>query len=195
MKLALALCVVSLSCGNHDDAAKSISDPAPVAGKSAEPAKAAFSADGATHALDALASCTSQYNCAAFDTLAGFGAAAGPQLVALISDLGKPEKLRGLVAILIGKAKLPDAGPKLVEIGLASRDVTIQHDFLVAAGECGGDATFAALTAQYDQENHGDMQEHLVELGYGLKGFPDKAKAWAMGAMPKARAIRSSTST
>ncbi len=186
MKPAMMICVALVACGKQDDATKPSASPT-VAAKPTEAAKPVYSADAATRELDALAACTSQYSCPAFDTLAAFGAAAGPQLVAFVTDLGKPDVQRGLVALLIGKAKLPEAGPKLVEIGLSSKDVTVEHNFLEAAGLCGGDATFAALTAEYDRENHGDMDEHLVELVYGLQGFPAKAKTWAMGALPTAK--------
>ncbi len=181
MKLVAVLCVVSFAC----DASKPT--PPPAAAHPSGSAKPSYSAEAATHALGALGSCTIQFSCAAFDTLASFGGAAGAQLMAYVSDLGNTEKSRALAAVLIGMAKVPDAGPKLVEIGLSSQDATVDHAFFEAAGRCGGDATFAALAAQYDRENHGDMREHLVELRYGLKAFPKQARAWAMGALPMAK--------
>ena len=111
-KLPLALCLVALAgCNKKEDkpaATATASETKPI---EAVPAKAAYSPDAAKQQLAALASCSSQYNCAAFDTLAGFGAAAGPDLLAFVSDASKPIAQRRLVALAIGKAKLADAGP------------------------------------------------------------------------------------
>src|SRR5207244_5671000 len=110
------------------------------------------SPDAAKKAIGELATCTSQYGCKAFDALAGFGAAAGGDLLALAGDTTRPIEQRRLAAVLIGQAKVPDAGPKLVELAMALDNKDVKQslatsDYFEAAGMCGGDATFAALAA------------------------------------------------
>ena len=45
----------------------------------------------------------------------------------------------------------------------------------------------SALTAQYDKENHGDMNEHLVPLADGIAGFGPKALDYAKTKMKGAK--------
>ncbi|HUJ61119.1 MAG TPA: hypothetical protein VLX92_21595 [Kofleriaceae bacterium] len=183
LALSLMLC---LACSKKQDKPPAPS-PEPVTDKVPEPAKAAYTPEAGKQAIAQLAACTSQYSCAAFDTVVGFGQPAVADLTAFVSDDTRPIDARRVAAIALGKLKAAAAGPKLVELGIASKDVTAQSDFLTAAGECGGDATFAAATAQYDKENHGDDNEHLVPLRYAIKAFPKQAMAWATEKFPKAK--------
>jgi hypothetical protein len=188
-KTALAAFVVLIACSKKDTppAPGPEATPTPVAAKPAEPDKPAYSPAAAKAAIDQLATCSSQYNCKPYDTLVAFGAPAGADLVAFATDASKPLEPRRLAVAAVGQLKVAGAGPKLVAAGLAEKDGVAGMDFFKAAGECGGDDTFAALTAQYDKENHGDMGDHLTELRQGISAFPEKAMAWATAAMPKAK--------
>jgi hypothetical protein len=187
MKLrTLLCCVLVAACGGKKDDA-----PAPAA-KPADPSaavtptKPTYSPAAVKEQLAAMAKCDTSAVCEPMDTLVGFGANAGPDLVAFLGDASKPIEQRRIAAVAIGKIKVAGAGPKLVELGNAASDVTAQEDFYTAAGLCGGDATFDALAALYDKQNHGDTDDHLVMLRRGLAAFPDKALAWAKAKLPGA---------
>jgi hypothetical protein len=191
MKSALfAFLALTTACSKKQDKPAPAPPPAaadPVAAEPAAAPPASYSPEAAKQALDQIGSCVVPDACPAFDTLVKFGAPAIPDLVAYVSDASKPLDGRRVAAAGLGKLKAADAGPKLVELGLASTDITAQSDFLKAAGECGGDATFAALTAQYDKENHGDDNDHLVPLLDGLKGFGEKSLTYAKTKMKGAK--------
>ena len=180
-----AILLVATACSKKQD--KPAAAPPPAADPVAAPATAAPAAMTAAQALAQLGSCVTPDACPALDSLVKSGAPAIPDLVAYVSDASKPMDGRRVAAAGLGKLKAADAGPKLVELGLASTDITAQLDFLKAAGECGGDATFAALTTQYDKENHGDSNEHLVPLADGIAGFGPKALDYAKTKMKGAK--------
>jgi len=135
--------------------------------------------------LAALADCTSELSCDAFDALVDLGESAGPEVLAYVQDKSHGDARR-LAARVLGRIQFAPAGAKLVALANAEPDVMLQIDLFRAAGECGGDATFDALAREYERENHGDAGEHLVALRDGLKAFPHKALPWALDRMTKA---------
>ena len=148
---------------------------------------AAYSADAAKKALGELAACSTQYNCAAYTTLVGFGPAAAPDLVAALGDPAVTKDTRRLIAAAIAEIKPPDVGPKLVEIANTADDSMLQGDLYEAAGASGGRATFDALIAEYKKAIASLDDDRDIPLRSGLRAFPAESVAWAKENLPKAK--------
>lgn len=196
LALAAALGLSASACGKKEEktdkpaeVTKPAEPPPPVAepAKPAEPPKAVYSADAAKAAIAELGACSSQYNCAGYKTLVGFGPQAGPDLLAHAGDTTANPASRRLAANAIGELKVPDAGPKLVELGLASDDHMFQSDFFEAAGKTGGQATFDALIAAYEKASASLDDDREIPLRAGLRGFPAESVAWAKARLAKAK--------
>lgn len=165
----------------------------PVVARPAAAAPRVVRADRATlergrTALGELARCRSEVGCAAFDTLLDLGDVIAPDALAFVADRSHGDARR-LAARALGRLHYTPAGPQLVTLASTEPDVMAQIDLFRAAGACGGAATFAALAFEYDREQPGAPGEHLVALRDGLRGFHDRALAWALAAMAKGDAV------
>jgi hypothetical protein len=163
MKLTAILTALSLTaalaCGKKKDDAPPApaptpkpTEPAAVTPPAPPPAPAAptYSPEAAKAAVGELTKCTSEFNCAAFDTLIGFGAKAAPELVALAVDAAATSDARQLAAAALTKLKAPDVGAALIEAANAVKDDSmLQGDLFEAAGASGGQAVFDTLIAEF----------------------------------------------
>lgn len=163
---------------------KTTTDPNPEPPKAEAPR---YSPELAKKHAAELASCSSEYNCKPFDALVAFGAQAAPELIALAIDGSAKIEARRLAAKALGKAKVADAGPKLVEAANKLDDSLAQGDFYEAAGECGGQPTFDALIAELGKAMASSDDGREIPLRKGLRKFPQETTAWAKAALAKAK--------
>lgn len=163
---------------------KTATDPSPEPPK---PEAAKYSPDVAKKHAAELASCSSEHNCKAFDALVAFGAQAAPELTALAVDGSAKIEARRLAAKALGKAKVADAGPKLIEAANKLDDSLAQGDFYEAAGECGGQPVFDALIAELGKAMASTDDGREIPLRHGLRKFPKETLAWAKTKLPKAK--------
>jgi hypothetical protein len=152
-----------------------------------KPEPATYSPEAAKKLAAELASCSGEAGCKPFETLAGFGAQAAPELLAVAVDGGAKIEARRLAAKALGKAKVAEAGPKLVEAANKLDDSLAQGDLYEAAGECGGQATFDALTAELGKAMASTDDSREIPLRHGLRKFPKESVAWAKAQLPKAK--------
>ena len=134
--------------------------------------------------LASLAGCSSEVACTPFDDLVDLGDVAAPEVLAYVADCSHGDARR-LAARVLGRVHYAAGGPQLVALGNGESDVLAQMDLLKAAGQCGGDATFDALAAEYAREVPGAPGEHLVALRDGLRGFHARALPWALEEMTR----------
>ncbi len=142
----------------------------------------------ANQQVAALASCKTEFACPPLDALVAVGAPVGPALLAYFRDPRTTLDQRRLAAIALGKIKFAEAGPVLVAAAEASTGVAEPHDLYLAAGNCGGDATFAALTAGYERADYGSPS--TVEICAGLRALPSKSMTWARDKLFAVKASR-----
>nr|HEX4314540.1 hypothetical protein [Kofleriaceae bacterium] len=193
MKTAWLACfgamVATAGCAQTADApavaAKTSGSPVASAGEGHRAAHA----DAATIArvkseLSRLVACKSELDCDAFDSLVDLGDVAAPEVLSFVADRSHGDARR-LAARVLGRMHYAPAGPPLVALGNGEPDVMAQMDLLRAAGDCGGDATFDALAAEYAREIAGAPGEHLVALRDGLRAFHTRALPWALEAMTR----------
>jgi hypothetical protein len=160
-------------------------DPKPEAPKPDEAPK--YSPENAKKLAAELAACTSEIGCKAYEALASFGAQAAAELLAFATDASAKPEARAIAAKALGKAKVADAGPKLVEAGNKVDDSLRQGDFYEAAGECGGQATFDALIGEYAKAMTSSDDDRENPLRKGLRKFPAESLAWAKAELPKTK--------
>jgi hypothetical protein len=160
-------------------------DPKPEAPKPDEAPK--YSPETAKKLASELATCSSEFNCKPFEALVSFGAQGAPELLAVATDASAKIEGRRLAAKALGKIKAPDAGPKLVEAANKLEDSLAQGDFYEAAGECGGQATFDALIAEFAKATASTEDRREIPLRHGLRKFPAETLAWAKAELPKAK--------
>lgn len=160
-------------------------DPKPEAPKPDEAPK--YSPDAAKKYAGELATCSSEFNCKPFEALVSFGPQAAPELLAIATDASAKLEGRRLAAKALGKAKVADAGPKLVEAANKFEDSLAQGDFYEAAGECGGQPTFDALIAELTKAAASTEDRREIPLRKGLSKFPTETLAWAKAELPKAK--------
>lgn len=195
---AVLLLSTSLACGKKKSsdgetaapAKPTAPAPAPTpAPAPAPPAAPTYSAEAAKAAVAELGKCTSEYGCAALDTLVGFGAPAAPDLLALAIDAAASADARKIAAAGLIKLKAPDVGAKLIEAANAVKDDSmLQGDLYEAAGASGGQATFDALIAEYGKAIASLDDDRDIPLRGGLKAFPAESVAWVKANLPTAKA-------
>jgi len=197
--LATLLLTAAFACGKKDDnssakpadpkpdpkADTTATDPKPEAPKPDEAPK--YSPETAKKLAGELAACSSDVGCKAYDALVSFGPQAAPELLATATDASAKLEGRRIAAKALGKAKAADAGPKLVEAANKLEDNLARGDFYEAAGECGGQATFDALVAEYTKAAASTDDDREIPLRQGLRKFPTETLAWAKTALPKAK--------
>jgi hypothetical protein len=201
MKLTAILTALSLTaalaCGKKKDDAPPApaptpkpTEPAAVTPPAPPPAPAAptYSPEAAKAAVGELTKCTSEFNCAAFDTLIGFGAKAAPELVALAVDAAATSDARQLAAAALTKLKAPDVGAALIEAANAVKDDSmLQGDLFEAAGASGGQAVFDTLIAEFVKAAASTDDDREIPLRHGLGAFPAESVAWVKANMAKAK--------
>lgn len=194
LALAFALGMSVTACKKKEDAASkpAPSDPAPVA-KPTEPppapVAAVYSPEAAKKAIGEMAACTSDYDCAGYKTLVGFGKPAAPDLVAVVGDATASKDLREMALKALDEIKSPEVGPKLVEIAnaMSHDDFILQGDIYETAGKSGGQPTFDLLIAEYAKAIADSDDGRDIPLRGGLKGFHDQTMAWVKTNMPTAK--------
>lgn len=195
--LTSLLLTTALACGKKKDEAPAAPAPTP---KPTEPAAAAtppppptpaaptYSPEAAKAAVGELTKCSSEFNCAAFDALVGFGAKAAPELVALAVDASATSDARQLAAAALTKLKAPDVGATLIEAANAVKDDSmLQGDLYEAAGASGGQAVFDALIAEFVKAAASTDDDREIPLRHGLGAFPAESVAWVKANMAKAK--------
>lgn len=195
LALALGLLFTAACKKKEESAAKPADKPAEPAAKPAEPtpppppAAPVYSPEAAKKAIGEMAACSSDFNCEAYKTLVGFGAAAAPELIAFAGDTTASADARRIAAKALGEIKAPDAGPKLIEIAnkLGHDDFMLQGDLYEAAGKSGGQATFDALIAEYTKAIASSDDDRDIPLRHGLEGFPAESVAWVKANLPTAK--------
>jgi hypothetical protein len=197
--LAALLLTAAFACGGkkEDPPGGKLADPKmdpkgekPATDPASEPPKAEapkYSPDDAQKYAAELATCSSEFNCKPFEALVGFGPQAAPELLALATDGTAKLEGRRLAAKALGKAKVADAGPKLVDAANKLDNSLAQGDFYEAAGECGGQATFDALIAELGKAMASTADRREIPLRKGLSKFPKETLAWAKAELPKAK--------
>ena len=133
--VTLALLALA-ACGKKDKESPPAKDvvvatppPAPMPAPTPAPAPpppAVYSPDAAKQLIAKLDDCVIPDSCEPHKTLVGFGPQVGPDLLAAIADPAVPAGARAMAATTLGALKLPDAGPKLVELGSTIDDHSIQ---------------------------------------------------------------------
>ncbi|HVV85974.1 MAG TPA: hypothetical protein VHE35_23100 [Kofleriaceae bacterium] len=198
--LGAAALLALAACGKKSDKDKAAGPaptaPAPTAPPATTPPPpppppppAAYSPDAAKQLIGKLggSDCAVSDDCEAYKTLVGFGPKAEPDLLAALSDPAVSNDGKRMAAEALGAMKAADAGPKLVELGMASDDVVVESDLFKAAGECGGKPTFDALIAAYAKAIASTDDDHDVPLRDGLRAFPADSVAWAMDQLSKVK--------
>lgn len=160
-------------------------DPKPEPPKADEAPK--YSPETAKKLAGELGTCSSEFNCKPYEALVSFGPQAAPELLAVATDASAKLEGRRLAAKALGKIKAPDAGPKLVEAANKLEDSLAQGDFYEAAGECGGQATFDALIAEFTKATASTDDRREIPLRKGLSKFPAETLTWAKAELPKAK--------
>lgn len=194
--LATLILTTAFACGGKKEdkpsakptdpkAETTATDPKPEAPKPDEAPK--YSPENAKKLAAELAACTSEIGCKAYEALASFGAQASAEMLASATDASVPLESRVLAAKILGKAKVADAGPKLVEAGNKVDNSLRQSDFYGAAGECGGQATFDALIGEYAKAITSSDDDREIPLRAGLRKFPAESLAWAKAELPKTK--------
>ena len=197
--LTTLVLTAAFACGKKDDSSgtkpadpkadpkadPTATAPKPEAPKPDEAPK--YSPEAAKKYAGELAACSSDVGCKAFDALVSFGPQAAPELIAAATDASAKIEGRRLAAKALGKAKVADAGPKLVEAANKLEDSLAQGDFYEAAGECGGQATFDALIAEFAKAAASTDDGREIPLRQGLRKFPSETLAWAKAQLPKAK--------
>lgn len=162
-------------------AAKAPAEPPP-------PAAPTYSPAAAKALVTEMIKCTSDYGCAALDTLVGFGAQAAPEVLALAVDATATPDARRLAASVLEKLKAPDAGlPLITAANAVADDSMLQGDLYEAAGASGGQPVFDALIAEYVKAIASTDDNRDIPLRGGLRAFPAESIAWVKATMPKAK--------
>jgi hypothetical protein len=191
LSFALAVLAAAACGGKKDDNDKAktpppVAEPAPVAPAPPPPPPApTYSPEAAKEQIGKLADCVIPDNCEAYKTLVGFGPQAGGDLMAALADPAVDKDAKKLAAHAVAALKVPDAGPRLVELGHAADDHMLQRDLYAAAGKAGGQATFDALIAAYEQAIASLDDDRDIPLRQGLSAFPAESLAWAKAALAK----------
>lgn len=195
--LATALLLaVTLGCGKKDkDKAASTKptetvEPAAPVAPTPPPAPAAptYSPEAAKALVSEMVKCTSDYGCAALDTLVSFGPKAAPELLSVARDPAASKDARGLAITALTKIKAPEAGLPLIEAANAvADDFMLQGDLYEAAGASGGQPVFDALIAEYAKAFASTDDDRDIPLRGGLRAFPAESVAWAKANLPKAK--------
>lgn len=197
--VTLALLALA-ACGKKDKESAPAKDdvvatPPPAPTPPPPPPPAVYSPDAAKQLIAKLDDCVVPDSCEPYKTLVGFGPQVGPDLLAAIADPAVPAGARAMAATTLGALKLPDAGPKLVELGSTIDDHSIQRDVFKAAGASGGQATFDALIAAYDKAIADLDDDRDIPLRGGLRAFPAESIAWAAGKLAAFKGKTSSDAT
>lgn len=123
-----------------------------------DPVVTQYSPEAAEAALAKLPTCDRRSFCSATQTLLGFGASAAPELIAYVTEPSHAIRHQLIAAEMLGSAKVAAAGPVLVALAERLQDPS----FYTAAGRCGGDATFTALTQAYGTTHRETVLEGIM---------------------------------
>jgi 6,7-dimethyl-8-ribityllumazine synthase len=144
-----------------------------------------YSPEAAKAQIAKLGDCVIPDNCEPYKILVGFGPQVGPDVLAALGDAAVSKEAKRMAAEVIGALKLPDAGPRLIELASASDDHMLQSDLFEAAGASGGQATFDLLVAEYAKAIEDLDDDRDIPLRAGLRKFPAESIAWARAQFAK----------
>lgn len=154
-----------------------------------------YSPDAAKQLVATFGDCVIADTCDAYKTLVGFGAQVGPDLLTALADPALPADSKKLVVDALGALKLPDVGPKLVELGSDPAYADLQDELFKAAGASGGQAAFDALIGAYDKAIRDSDDDRDIPLRGGLRAFPAESVAWAKDQLAKRKPKDASDAT
>lgn len=188
--LLLAATLLAAACSSSDSEAGSGEPPKAPASAAVDTPPAGddtvvpYSAEAADQALTALAACTSQGFCDAFQQLVSYGDRSTEGLLVLAGDPSKGMARRVAVEALVeiddAKAAMP-----LFEMAKKEEDTLLRGTLYEASAKLGDDdEMFAAMTALFQDP---PSKDHERGVRKGLVVFGERTFTWAAEQMPTAK--------